>query len=471
MDKRTKIVATISAQTSAPDFLKKLFDAGVNVVRLNSAHQEVEESKRMVEVVRSVNPSIAILIDTKGPEVRTSSYGDILEVKKGDEIFIKGNPKGESGGDTLYVNYEYFVRDVSVHDSILIDDGDIALQVIEKEEDRLRCVVENSGKIKNKKGVNVPCVKLHLPVISQKDEQYIQFAVENEIDFIAHSFVQHADDVKAVRKMLDTHHSKTKIIAKIENQIGVDNMDTIIQEADGIMVARGDLGIELPVERIPIIQRKLIRESIKNNKMVIVATQMLHSMISNPRPTRAEVTDVATAVYEKADALMLSGETAVGEYPLQSVKMMSKIIKEVENTLEKFPVKTPPLENTVLSVLTNSTVIACNKLDVKAIVIDTLSGRTARYLASYRGKIPVYAFCYDKRVSRQLALSYGVEAYTMDISASRDCFLKNTVEFLVNEKMIALTDKVVVVAGSFGVSNGASFMEISTAQNLMEEFE
>jgi len=471
MNKRTKIVATVSEINAKPEFLQKLFAAGVNVVRLNSAHQDIHDTKQVVDAIRAVNPSIAILVDTKGPEIRTSSHGVALEVTKGDIIFVKGDPKGESGGDTLYVSYEFFVRDVSVDGYILIDDGDISLQVIGKENDRLRCVVENSGKIKNRKGVNIPCVKLRLPVISQKDAQYIQFAIENKIDFIAHSFVQHADDIKEVREILNASHSNTQIIAKIENQIGVDNMDNIIQEADGIMIARGDLGIELPVEKIPTIQRKLIKECIKNNKMVIVATQMLHSMISNPRPTRAEVTDVATAVYEKADALMLSGETATGEYPLQSVAMMRKIIKEVEDTLGKFPIKTPPLDNSILSVLTNSTVIACNKLDIKAIIVDTMSGRTARHLASYRGKIPVYAFCYEEHVARQLALSYGVQAYTIDISTSRDCFLQNTVEFLVKEKIIALKDKVVVVAGSFGVSNGASFMEISTAQNLIENFE
>ena len=468
MDKRTKIIATISDRNATHDFLAKLFAGGVNVVRLNSAHQEIQKSKQIVETIRAIDPGVAILIDTKGPEVRTSSCGSALLVEEGDTVFIKGDPKGESGGNVLYVNYNGFVQDVPVNECVLIDDGEIALRVRGKDEEKLHCVVENSGTIKNKKGVNVPNVQLQLPVISQNDEQFIRFAIENDVDFIAHSFVQHGDDVKEIRKILNAHNSNIKIIAKIENQIGVDNIENIIRQADGVMIARGDLGIEIPMERIPMIQRKLIRDCIKSNKSVIVATQMLHSMITNPRPTRAEVNDVATAVYEKADALMLSGETANGEYPLQSVEIMRKIIKEVENTLERFPIKTPPLSNNILSVLSNSAVHACNTLNIKAIVVDTLSGRTARYLSSYRGKIPVYAFCYNDYAVRQLALSYGIQAYKIDISSSRDNFLKSTIKFLVKEEVIALTDKVVVIGGSFGPTNGASFMEISTAQNLIE---
>ena len=468
MDKRTKIVATISDLNSSREFLTKLFAEGVNVVRINTAHQKIETTKQIIDSIRDIDSSIAIMIDTKGPEVRTSSYGSSMDVETGDKIFIKGDFNGESGNNVLYVNYDFFVRDVAVDDCVLIDDGDIALRVVDKDSEKLHCVVENSGTIKNKKGVNVPNVKLHLPVISEKDEQFIKLAIQNKIDFIAHSFVQHADDIKAVRKILDANNSNIKIIAKIENQAGVDNIDNIVVEADGIMVARGDLGIEIPVEKIPIIQRKLVKESIKNSKMVIVATQMLHSMIHNPRPTRAEVNDVATAVFEKADALMLSGETANGEYPLQSVAVMRKIIKEVENALEKFPIKTPPLDNDILSVLSNSAVVACNTLDIKAIVVDTISGRTARHISSYRGKIPVYAFCYNDYTTRHLALSFGVKAYYIDAGKSRDHFLRDTIEYLVNKRHISLYDKVVVIGGSFGPTNGATFMEISTAQKLLE---
>ena len=468
MLKRTKIVATVSEKTGSYEYLSQLFEAGVNVVRLNSAHQNLDTAVQIVKNIREINPSIAILIDTKGAEVRTSSKGNSLFVQTGDEIIIKGEPESESGGNTLYVNYLNFVEDVSVGNTILIDDGDISMIVIKKENNSLHCKIENRGEIKPKKGVNVPNVKLHLPTISEKDKIFINFAIENDIDYIAHSFVQSADDVREIRKILHDRKSTIKIISKIENQIGVDNISEIINESDGIMVARGDLGIEIAAEKIPVIQRKLVKQCIKQNKMVIIATQMLHSMITNPRPTRAEVNDVATAVYEKADALMLSGETANGNYPVQSVKMMTNIIKEVELAMEKYPPTTQALHNDILSVLSHSTVLACSTLPIKAIVVDTTTGKTARFLSAYRGKTPVYAFCYNEYSMRQLALTYGVEAYMMEMDKSRDKFLVRTIEFLIKQKILTTEDKVVVIGGSFGTANGASFMEISTAQNLLD---
>ncbi|MDR0603082.1 MAG: pyruvate kinase [Bacteroidales bacterium] len=468
MDKRTKIVATISEKTGTPDYLFQLFEAGVNVVRLNSAHQSLETAVEVIKNIRNINSCIAILIDTKGPEVRTSSNGTSLFVKTGDIIKIKGNPDGETHKDILYVTYSHFHDDLSVGDVILIDDGDISMTVTEKDDQYLYCKIENDGEIKNRKGVNVPNVKLHLPVISEKDKVFIDFAIENELDYIAHSFVQHEDDVHEIRKILQKKNSNIKIISKIENQIGVDNIAGIIEASDGIMVARGDLGIEIAAEKIPVIQRKLIKSCIKGNKMVIIATQMLHSMITNPRPTRAEVNDVATAVYEKADALMLSGETATGNYPIQSVNMMTKIIKEIELATEKYYPNPQPIQNNILSVLSHSAVLACNTLPIKAIIVDTLTGRTARFLSAYRGKIPVYAFCYNEYAMRQLALTYGVKAFMMEMSHSRDNFLRRTIQFLIKQKMLTHTDNVVVMGGSFGMANGASFMEISTAQNLLD---
>jgi pyruvate kinase len=468
MDKRTKIVATISEKTGTPEYLSQLFEAGVNVVRLNSAHQSFETAVEVIKNIRNINPCIAILIDTKGAEVRTSSHGNTLTVKTGDEIKIKGNPEGESHGDTLYVSYVNFNDDISVGNTVLIDDGDISMTVTKKDNHFLYCAIENDGEIKPRKGVNVPNVKLHLPPISEKDRAFIDFAIENNLDYIAHSFVQHATDVFAIRKILQERNSTIKIISKIENQIGVDNIAGIIEASDGIMVARGDLGIEIATEKIPVIQRKLIKSCIKSNKMVIIATQMLHSMINNPRPTRAEVNDVATAVYEKADALMLSGETATGNYPIQSVDMMAKIIKEIELATEKYPPNPQPLHNDILSVLSHSAVLACNTLPIKAIIVDTLTGRTARFLSAYRGKTPVYAFCYNEYAMRQLALTYGVKAFMMELDKSRDSFLRRTIQFLINQKLLSHTDKVVVIGGSFGMANGASFMEISTTQNLLD---
>ena len=466
--KRTKIVATLSEKISTPEYLTKLFESGVNVVRLNTAHQRKEESEHIINKVYSVNPSVAILIDTKGPEVRTSAFGSAFEVKEGDVIQLMGDPQGKNSPGILYVNYKNFAKDISIGKHILIDDGDIAMVVVDKNEQSLTCKVENPGLIKLRKGVNVPNVKLNLPVLSTKDKEYIDFAIKNKVDYIAHSFVQHPNDILKIRNILNKHQSSIRIIAKIENQIGVDNIDAIIEQADGIMVARGDLGIELPAEKIPVIQREIVKKCIKKNKMVIIATQMLHSMIVNPRPTRAEVNDIASAVFEKADALMLSGETAVGNYPVESVQLMSKVIIEVEKAIEKYPIKIKPLNDDVLSVLSHSAVLACNTLPIKAIIVDTQSGRTARFLSAYRGHVPVYAFCYNEYAMRQLALSYGVEAYMIPKDPSRDRFLKTTIEFLIEQKKIMLEDMVVVVGGSFGSANGASFIELSSVQNLID---
>lgn len=468
MDKKTKIVATISDKICTHDYLLKLFEKGVNVVRLNTAHQSVEESAKIIKTIRKINNSVAVLIDTKGPEIRTSSLGKSFTVKEGSLIQIKGNPQGESEEGLLYVNYSNFVKDVPVGQRVLVDDGDVALMVIDKQKDALICKVENAGDIKLRKGVNVPNVKLKLPALSPKDKTYIDFAIAHEVDYIAHSFVQSSDDILQIRKILDKHNSPIRLIAKIENQIGVDNIDEIIEVSDGIMVARGDLGIELPIEKIPVIQRELVKKCLRKNKMVIIATQMLHSMIMNPRPTRAEVNDVASAVYEKADALMLSGETAGGSYPIETVDLMSKVIKEVENAIQKYPINIKPLNEDILSVLSHSAVLACNSLPVKAIIVDTQTGRTARYLSAYRGHIPVYAFCYNQFAMRQLALSYGVKAFMMQKRTSRDGFLKSTMKFLVFQQILQNDDMVVVIGGSFGTANGASFIEISSVKNLID---
>ncbi len=468
MKKRTKIVATISGQNSDEKFLQDLSERGVNVFRLNTAHQPIEEAAAVVEKIRKTTPDVAILIDTKGPEVRTSSLGETLELKTGDIIRIQGDPEGSTAGDLLYVNAPNFVKDLSIGCKILIDDGELSMTVIDIKNDTLYCEIENDGVIKPRKGVNVPNIKLDLPIISEKDRAFILFAIENEIDFIAHSFVQEASDVAAIKILLDASNCKTQVIAKIENQIGVDNIDEIIEAADGIMVARGDMGIEIPIEQLPIIQRNIVKKCIRANKPVIIATQMLHSMIHNPRPTRAEITDIATAVYEKSDALMLSGETAMGAYKLEAVEMMSKVIIETERYISKKEI-TPKLNNqNILSVLAHSAVVACNNLPIKAIIVDTMTGRTAKFLSSYRGEIPVYAFCYNEMVKRQLELSYGVEPFLIEQGKSRDLFLETTKEILLTAEKKTLDDMVVVVGGSFGPNSGASFVEISTVRNLQQ---
>ena len=464
--KHTKIVATISDQRCEIEFIRQLFEAGMNVARLNTAHISTESALMMINNVRAVSDSIGILVDTKGPEIRTRGIDKPIEVKEGDIIKVKGGD-GISDQETFYVSYEYIHRDVPAGNFILIDDGDLALEVIEQTENCLICRVGNSGQIKNKKSVNTPGVSVDLPSISEKDVNFIEFAAKNDVDFIAHSFVRNKKDVLAVQEILDRFDSRIKIIAKIENLDGVNNIDEILQYAYGIMVARGDLGIEIPAEKIPSIQRKLIRKAVQQKKPVIIATQMLHSMIDNPRPTRAEVSDVATAIYDRTDAIMLSGETAYGNYPIESVKVMSKIALEVEASKDKrndLPV--PRLDNETSAFLAEAAVLASKELKVSAIVTDTLTGKIARYIAAFRGALPVFAKCHNGRVKRELALSYGVFPSEIQSKKNKHKLIETSLLDLVERNLITEKDTVVYVGGNFGVGGGTSFIEIASVEQM-----
>ncbi len=464
--KYTKIVATISDRRCEVEFIQQLFDAGMNVARLNTAHISTESALTMINNVRAVSDSIAILVDTKGPEIRTRNIDEPINVKLGDIIKVKGGD-GQSTQEILYVSYEHIQRDVPVGNLILIDDGDLALEVIEQTADYLVCRVGNSGQIKNKKSVNTPGVSVDLPSISEKDVQFIEFAAQNDVDFIAHSFVRNKKDVLAVQEILDQFNSRIKIIAKIENLDGVNNIDEILEHAYGIMVARGDLGIEISAEKIPAIQRRLIRKAVQQKRPVIIATQMLHSMIDNPRPTRAEVSDVATAIYDRTDAIMLSGETAYGSYPVESVKVMSKIALEVEASKDRrndLPV--PRLDNETSAFLAEAAVLASKELKVKAIVTDTLTGKIARYIAAFRGALPVYAKCHNGRVKRELALSYGVFPSEIQSKKNKHKLIETSLLDLVERNLITDKDTVIYVGGNFGVGGGTSFIEIASVEQM-----
>lgn len=464
--KHTKIVATISDRRCEVDFIKQLFDAGMNVARFNTAHISTDSAMMMINNVRAVSDSIGILVDTKGPEIRTRNISEPINVKEGDIIKIKGGD-GQSSQEIIHVSYEQIHRDVPVGNQILIDDGDLGLEVIERAEDCLICRVGNSGQIKNKKSVNTPGVSVDLPSISEKDVEFIEFAAKNDVDFIAHSFVRNKKDVLAVQEILDRFNSSIKIIAKIENLDGVNNIDEILEHAYGIMVARGDLGIEIPAEKIPSIQRILIRKAVQQKKPVIIATQMLHTMIDNPRPTRAEVSDVATAIYDRTDAIMLSGETAYGNYPVEAVNVMTKIALEVEANKDKrndLPV--PRLDNETSAFLAEAAVLASKELKVSAIVTDTLTGKIARYIAAFRGTKPVFAKCHNGRVKRELALSYGVFPSEIKSKKNKHKLIETSLLDLVERNLITEKDTVVYVGGNFGVGGGTSFIEIASVEQM-----
>ncbi|MCF6359048.1 MAG: pyruvate kinase, partial [Draconibacterium sp.] len=452
------------------EFLSSLFDAGMNVARINTAHITTESCKVLVENIRSVSNSIAILIDTKGPEIRTCSVQNEIEVREGETVTFSSSPI-ITNTTNICVNYEKFVADLKVGNKILIDDGDIEFTVEKKQNDRLICHVENSGTVKRKKSINVPGIKIDLPSLTERDKEFISFAIQYELDFIAHSFVRNKKDVLEVQKMLDEQKSEIRIIAKIENLEGVDNIDEILEVAYGIMVARGDLGIELPEERIPTVQRNLVRKAILNKKPVIIATQMLHSMIEHPRPTRAEVSDVASAIYMRTDAIMLSGETAYGKYPVETINVMNNIALEVEPDRDRrYDVLLPPIKNEIPAYLAQSAIRAAKDMKLNAIITATTTGKTARYLAAYRSNIPVFAKCHSHRVVRELALSFGVHASYLSMRKNKIRIQKAALQELIANGTIDLHDVIVYIGGRFGENSGASFMEISTPDKLLLKF-
>ena len=466
--KKTKIIATISNRMCEVPLLEKLYGAGMDAVRLNTAHQTVGDALKVVENVRAVSNRIAILIDTKGPEIRTCESVADIPVKCNDLVRIKGDKNGLSCGDCICVTYDGFVNELSSGDRILIDDGDLELFVLEKKAGELICRVENDGIIRSRKSINLPSVRIrNLPSLSEKDRLFVEFAAEHDIDFIAHSFVRNKDDLLAIQSILDARKSPTKLIAKIENQEGVDNIDEILDHAFGAMIARGDLAIEIPAEKIPIIQKSLVRKCIERRKPVIIATQMLQSMVNSPRPTRAEVSDVANACLDRTDAVMLSGETAYGKYPLEAVQMMARILEEVESSNSTFIDTAYESENNVTSYLAKAAVKASLRLETRALVADSISGRTIRSLVAYRGQSQIYAQCYSKRVMRELAISFGVHANYMEPDLSSHEFLQSALTRLIKAKRFTEDCQITVLAGNFGADSGASYVEISTAKNLL----
>jgi pyruvate kinase len=467
--KRTKIVATISDKHCESSFIKELYEAGMNVIRINSAHLDIEGALRIIKNTREVSDKVAILLDTKGPEIRTTICDTPILLKKGASINIIGDPTKKSTQEAIYVSYKEFSTDIPLGSLILMDDGELELKVQRKRGEALECSIENDGILGSRKSVNIPSVKILLPSLTEKDKTFIKMAVENNIDFIAHSFVRSKQDVIDVQEVLNSYNSKIKIIAKIENQEGIDNLDDILDNVYGIMVARGDLGIEIPYEQIPGIQKMIITKCIITRKPVIVATQMLHSMITNPRPTRAEVSDIANAIYSQTDAIMLSGETANGKYPVEAVKTMTKVALEVEKNKEKF-MNIPYLNVTgeISAYLAKVAVKTAFRIGARGIIADTTGGRTIRDMASYRGINLVLAQCYSESTMRELALSYGVYASLQEQKKSVDEFIHIALKDLTKTHNLKGDDIVVVLAGNFSGGKGFSFIEVGSVQYLKD---
>lgn len=468
MTKRTKIVATLSSLHYDRKFIAALLEAGVNVFRLNTAHQTPEEMGEMIDKLREYAPDAALLIDTKGPELRTSAHGDDLDVVAGQPLEVFGDIQGVSRGSVLYLTSNRFLETISEGSKVLIDDGALELIVTVKKADSVICTPQTDGVIKRRKSVNIPGIPIDLPALSERDMEFLRIAAKKNVRFIAHSFVRTREDIIRVQEFMRGEGSDARIIAKIENQQGIDNIDQILDHAYGIMVARGDLGIEIPGECVPPAQRMIVKKCIESKKPVIIATQMLHTMIENPRPTRAEISDVANAIYQRVDAIMLSGETANGKYPLEAVQTMARIAEEIEkHTPKDLDQKLHRVSNPLLETLARMTVRACESMPIRAIIADTLTGRTARYLAAFRGQIPVYAMCYKEYIKRELQLSYGVEPFELPRYPSRDEFITHAVQKLLQKGKITNDDVILVLAGSFGSTNGASFIEICQVKNIL----
>ncbi|MDE7304436.1 MAG: pyruvate kinase [Alistipes sp.] len=479
--KKTKIVATMSDFRCTEEFVRSLAQAGMDVVRINSAHVTLEGATQIVETVHRVDPAIPVMIDTKGPEIRVTTlapeYGERIEFKAGERVAVRGSDGTDATTrETVYMNVPGIVADIPVGARMLIADGEVELRVVEKTATELVCEFAGDGALRSRKSVNVPGVSIDLPSVTEKDRRFIEWAIAHDVDFIAHSFVRSIRDVQAVQAILDTHGSPIKIISKIENQEGLDNIDEIIEASYGIMVARGDLGVELPAEAIPNTQRRIVEKCIAAKRPVIIATQMLYSMVRNPRPTRAEVSDVASAIYERVDAVMLSDETAMGDYPVEAVETMARIAREIERDETHFK---PMIDMDMVSVnheitaqLARSAVRASTNLPIKYVVLDTKTGRTGRYLAAFRGRKTVVAVCYRLHAQRILALSYGVVPILRKQElGDRYHFLVDAMEVIEQSDRLEESDLLAIVGGSFGPDGGASYVEIADVKRIRERNE
>lgn len=471
--KRTKIVCTLGPASENEEVLRQLMLNGLNVARQNFSHGDHEEHKKRMDCIKKLreelNLPIAIMLDTKGPEIRTKDFEEgIVELVDGQEFTITTRQDVVGNQNICAVTYEGLSDDVVKGNTILIDDGLIALEVIEVIDGTdIKCTVKNSGVVKNKKGVNVPGVKIQLPAITDKDRSDIEFGISQGIDLIAASFIRKAADVIEIRKILEENNAAgIQIISKIENQEGVDNIDEILEVSDGIMVARGDLGVEIPAQDVPLAQKMIIRKCNEAGKPVITATQMLDSMQKNPRPTRAEVGDVANAIFDGTDAVMLSGETAAGKYPLESVKIMADIAKKTETSKEFLDMqknKSAIQELTVTNAISHATCTTAQDLNATAILTATSSGYTAKAVSKYRPTSPIIAATTREDVMRKLAVVWGVHPVLVEEAKSTDEIIQVSVNKALEENLINDGDLIVITAGvPVGVAGSTNLIKVHT---------
>ncbi|WP_415176592.1 pyruvate kinase [Porticoccus sp.] len=469
--RKTKIICTIGPVTESYDMLEQLANAGMNVVRLNMSHGDHESHARVIKAVRTLNKKrhhpIAVLIDTQGPEIRTGDIHNELDLKQGDEISVVARGEDDVEASSIRINYENLIDDVEIGDKITVDNGLINLEVLSKEDRVMRCRVVDGGVLKSKRHVNLPGIRVNLPAITEKDKRDIEFAIEQEVDFIALSFVRDAEDIHQLHQLLGDKADKIQVISKIEDQEGVKNVREIIKVSDGLMVARGDLGVEIAIEKLPRVQRRIIRLCAQEGKRVIVATHMLESMIENPMPTRAEVTDVANAVYEEADAIMLSGETTIGKYPVKCVEILDRIARSIELSRGLRFTDNLILKNDKEEIAAAAVKLA-ESIKAKAIIVPTRRGRMAGYVTNCHPQAPIIcAFTNDSRTRRQLVLNRNVLSFRINFSEDPEKTLATAANILIERAEFTPEDRLVVISDALAGS-GIDAIQIRKLGDLLK---
>ena len=467
--RKTKIVCTLGPATDNEEVLRQMMLEGMNVARCNFSHATYDEHKKRMDMIKKlrkeVGQPVAILLDTKGPEVRVKNFKDGRVTLEEGQLFTLTADEVEGSTDQVCVTYNRLYEDLEVGMRVLIDDGLIEMTVEQVDRTNIVCRVINGGVVSNHKGVNVPDVDLSMPYISDKDREDILFGISQDVDFIAASFVQKKEDILQLRRLLEKNGgSDIKIIAKIENAQGVTNIDDIIEVSDGIMVARGDMGVEIPYEEVPVIQKKIIKKVYRTGKQVITATQMLESMIKNPRPTRAETTDVANAVYDGTSAIMLSGETAAGAYPVEAVKTMVRIAERTEQDVDyrkRFYQSARETDTDITNAICHASCTTALDLNAKAIVTVTKSGTSARMLSKYRPESDIISCATTEKVCRQLSLTWGVTPIVIKEEKEVFHLFDKAIQAAVKMKLLGAGDLTVITSGvPIGVSGTTNMMKV-----------
>ncbi len=474
--RKTKIICTLGPSTDNDNILKELIRSGMDVARFNFSHADHEEHlgrlKKIEKFRKELNVPVATLLDTKGPEIRIGTFKDNKKIHlKEGQSFTLTTRNIEGDEEQVSITYPNLIYDIDPGTTILIDDGLIEMTVVEMTATDIICKVKNAGIISNKKGVNVPGIHLSMPFISDKDREDILFGIEHNYDFIAASFVRTAEDIKDIRKMLNKHNSQTKIIAKIENLQGVENIDEIIEVADGIMIARGDMGVEMPYEELPAIQKRIIKKVYNAGKQVITATQMLDSMIKNPRPTRAETTDVANAIYDGTSAIMLSGETAAGAYPVEALKAMVRITLQTEADIDykkRFRQMDHIGNPDITDAISRATVTTAHDLNAKMIITVTTSGKTARMISRYRPECQIMGCSTDPTVCRQLNLAWGITPLLIAVEHDTFELFDHAIEAVEKAGYLKDGELAVLTAGvPLGTSGTTNIIKVQIAGNAI----